>query len=93
MLPTVAKDARIMRYGYMSQWFGDFRIQATLVRVANLFLVDLIREREVRLDIRTYYAAQLLSLQNCPNRPMIFIAHCFGGLALAQASTRSSQDF
>lgn len=47
MLPSVAPNARIMRYGYQSQWFGDDAIQQTVTRVAERFLRALKRERKV----------------------------------------------
>lgn len=71
MLPFVVPNARIMRYGYESQWFGDDTVNT------------------VRLD-PSAIAEQLLEELNFerkefPSRPVIFIAHCFGGLVVLKA--------
>jgi hypothetical protein len=48
MLPAVAPNARIMRYGYESNWFGESAIQQNASRVANRLLRALKRERKVK---------------------------------------------
>ncbi|KAE9966187.1 hypothetical protein EG328_009103 [Venturia inaequalis] len=50
MLPATVPNARIMRYEYESQWFGDDTVDTEF-----------------------------------PYRPLIFIAHCFGGLIVLKA--------
>lgn len=55
MLPSVAPNARIMRYGYESGWFGDDAIRQKVSTVAKRFLVALKREREVSSSIPTEY--------------------------------------
>jgi len=47
LLPSVMKDARIMRYGYHSQWFGREALQQNASRVAPGLLDDLLRKRKV----------------------------------------------
>lgn len=47
MLPAVAPDARIMRYGYESQWFGQEAMQQSASTVAERLLRALKRKREV----------------------------------------------
>ena len=49
MLPAVVSDARIMRYGYESQWFGDdkrntVRLKASAVAQQLLHELKLKRE-------------------------------------------------
>lgn len=47
MLPKVLPQARIMRYGYASQWFGDDAIVVKTSTVAERLLRSLNRERRV----------------------------------------------
>jgi len=47
MLPAVAPNARIMRYGYESQWFGQEAMQQSASTVAERLLRALKRKREV----------------------------------------------
>ena len=47
MLPAVVPDARIMRYGYQSQWFGDEAISQKASTVAQRLLLSLKRTRKV----------------------------------------------
>ncbi|KAG9228858.1 hypothetical protein BJ875DRAFT_342435, partial [Amylocarpus encephaloides] len=70
MLPSVVPNARIMRYGYMSRWYGDEAICQKTSTVAQRLLMSLKRARKVPV------------LQS---RPLIFVAHCFGGLVILQA--------
>lgn len=46
MLPTVAPQARIMRYGYQSQWFGEGAMRQKVSAVAQRLLLALGMERE-----------------------------------------------
>lgn len=48
MLPTLAPNARIMRYGYESQWFGKEIMQQSVSTVAERLLEALHRTRKVR---------------------------------------------
>ncbi|KAF2126934.1 hypothetical protein P153DRAFT_265694, partial [Dothidotthia symphoricarpi CBS 119687] len=68
MLPAVAPCARIMRYGYHSQWFGAGAMRQKVSTVAQRMLLAL---RRRRVDF--------------PFRPLLFIAHCFGGLVVLKA--------
>ncbi|CAG8982702.1 hypothetical protein HYALB_00000983 [Hymenoscyphus albidus] len=65
MLPQAAPNARILRYGYESEWFGDNAISQKTTTVAKRFLLALKRARK-----------------EFPLRPLIIIAHCFGGLVV-----------
>ena len=47
MLPAVVTRARIMRYGYESQWFGDDAIRQKASTVAQRLLLSLERKRKV----------------------------------------------
>jgi hypothetical protein len=47
MLPAVAPNARIMRYGYQSQWFGEGAMRQKASMVAQRLLLALRRKREV----------------------------------------------
>lgn len=47
MLPAVAPNARVMRYGYESQWFGKEAMQQSASTVANRLLRALKRKRKV----------------------------------------------
>ena len=51
MLPAVAPDARIMRYGYESQWFGQEAMQQSVSTVAERLLRALKRERKVPMTV------------------------------------------
>jgi len=65
LLPSVMKDARIMRYGYHSQWFGRDALQQNASRVAPDLLDALKRKRTV---------IKLLSTTNWP-RVVELISH------------------
>ncbi|KAF2630605.1 hypothetical protein BU25DRAFT_243492 [Macroventuria anomochaeta] len=67
MLPAVAPQARIMRYGYQSQWFGEGAMRQKASTVAQRLLLALRRRRAY------------------PFRPLLFVAHCFGGLVVLKA--------
>lgn len=51
MLPNDIPNARIMRYGYMSQWFGKNAIKQSTSEVAKDFLINLRRWRKVHQHI------------------------------------------
>lgn len=48
MLPALAPNARIMRYGYQSHWFGEAAMRQNTSRVAQRLLSALKRERKVQ---------------------------------------------
>lgn len=48
MLPERFANARIMSFGYESQWFGENAVRTGLSSVANDFLADLQETRKVR---------------------------------------------
>ena len=54
MLPAAAPTARIMRYGYESQWFGDDTVETVRLKasnIASMLLSELNIEREVSSGI------------------------------------------
>jgi hypothetical protein len=57
MLPAVAPRARIMRYGYQSQWFGGGAMRQKASTVAQRLLLALRRRREVRVFSSTWMAS------------------------------------
>ncbi|RDW91519.1 hypothetical protein BP5796_02684 [Coleophoma crateriformis] len=50
MLPSIAPNARILRYGYESRWFGNDAIRQKASDVAKRFLIALRRERKALLE-------------------------------------------
>ncbi|MCJ1429508.1 hypothetical protein MMC29_007423, partial [Sticta canariensis] len=79
MLPAAIPNARIMRYGYESHWFGE-TIKLKASTVAQRLLQNLKRRR-----IEYVLATALIEAQEDSLRPLIFIAHCFGGLVVLKA--------
>jgi hypothetical protein len=61
MLPAVAPEARIMRYGYQSQWFGEGAMRQNSSTVAQRLLLALRRGRKVGGDV-LFLSNLLLSL-------------------------------
>jgi hypothetical protein len=64
MLPSVAPDARIMRYGYESQWFGDDRVDTVRLKastVAQLLLQELNFAREAGTPTPAPYLSMMLT--------------------------------
>jgi hypothetical protein len=55
MLPKVVPNARIMRYGYKSQWFGPNAIKQNSSRVAHRLLIALKRARKVKQRNSPHY--------------------------------------
>jgi len=70
MLPSAVPKARILRFGYMSKWFGDDSILQRVSRVASR-LLDALKFERLEPSFRP--------------RPLIFVAHCFGGLVVLKA--------
>jgi predicted alpha/beta hydrolase family esterase len=67
MLPAEFPAARIFRYGYPSDWFGEHAIKTRAATIAEGLLDEL-------NDVRVEHT----------DRPIIFIAHSFGGLVLVK---------
>jgi len=65
MLPAAFPAARILRYGYRSDWFGEAALDTRAATIAGSLLDELQSSRK-----------------DCSNRPLLFIAHSFGGLIL-----------
>jgi hypothetical protein len=88
MLPAVAPHALIMRYGYQSQWFGEGAMRQKASTVAQRLLLALKRKREVQAphEMHCIIANPSACVQEFPFRPLIFIAHCFGGLVVLKVS-------
>ncbi|KAK8142845.1 hypothetical protein G3M48_008093 [Beauveria asiatica] len=77
MLPNAVPTARIMRFGYKSTWYGTDKDDAKRTHVFDVAEM-LLKELEIcRLDT---------------TRPIIFIAHSYGGLVLMQALRRSFEN-
>ena len=51
MLPAAFQDARIMRYGYLSEWKGDGRVTTRVSLISKDLLPLIKRERKVTRDI------------------------------------------
>ena len=69
MLPAEFPTARIFRYGYPSDWFGEHAVKTRAATIAEGLLDEL-------NDIREEHT----------KRPIIFIAHSFGGLLLVKVN-------
>jgi predicted alpha/beta hydrolase family esterase len=82
MLPAAIPKARIMQYGYMSEWFGDETTRLKASNVAQQLLHEIRFARQVCAVVRSSAKAEADVFQEFPKRPMIFIAHCFGGLVV-----------
>ncbi|KAI0881544.1 uncharacterized protein GGS22DRAFT_192178 [Annulohypoxylon maeteangense] len=77
MLPAAVPNARIMRYGYKSNWYGANAIQQNVLRVGDRFLRSLSRKRED---------------SSCKKRPLLIGAHCFGGLVALAGVIQAERD-
>ena len=84
MLPKAVPNTRIMRYGYQSKWFGKEATQQRATSVAQMLLTALERERKVCLYATSLEPGWTLlnTFKEFPVRPLVFIAHCFGGLVV-----------
>ncbi|KAJ5679285.1 hypothetical protein N7462_007529 [Penicillium macrosclerotiorum] len=82
MLPSKFPSARIMTFGYESNWFGEDAVRIDLDSVADNLLEELIDARKVRKE-----------LIGCPDRPIVFIGHCFGGLVIQKVNPQFSRAY
>ncbi|RWA09422.1 hypothetical protein EKO27_g5687 [Xylaria grammica] len=82
MLPKAVPNARIMRFGYKSNWFGSRENEPQNTHPPKKTLVSQVADMLLR-DLE-YYRRGI-------TRPIIFIAHSYGGLVLIHA-LRSSFD-
>jgi hypothetical protein len=81
MLPSAIPNARILRYGYNSKWWGHEPIKSRVQDMAADLLHHLKNEAERAVSASFLIADQFNSFkQQHPQRPLIFICHCFGGL-------------
>ncbi|KAL6246170.1 hypothetical protein RBB50_007323 [Rhinocladiella similis] len=71
MLPAIVPNARIMRFGYKSKWMGDESEgpTRTSVRTISPRLLDALKRKR----------------KDCASRPLIIIAHSYGGLVVLKA--------
>ncbi|KAK0659165.1 hypothetical protein QBC41DRAFT_331647 [Cercophora samala] len=69
MLPADLPKARILYFGYQSAWFGPNAVRQTVNTAADQLLNALMGRLR----------------EKCPERPIIFVAHCFGGLIVQRA--------
>ncbi|KAI0170423.1 hypothetical protein BJ166DRAFT_195031 [Pestalotiopsis sp. NC0098] len=74
MLAKSVPEARIMRFGYTSIWFGKPEDEPKVTKVADV----------AQLLIQELHWHR----KKNPDRPIIFIAHSFGGLVLLRALRR-----
>jgi hypothetical protein len=72
MLPAAFPAARILRYGYRSDWFGEAGLNNRAATIAEGLLDELHTARK-----------------DASLRPLIFVAHSFGGLVLLKVSLSS----
>jgi hypothetical protein len=74
--------ARILRYGYMSQWFGPTAVRLDMSALAVRLLLSLRRDRKVWWAMLTVVIATADSIKGKEemHRPLMFIAHGMGGL-------------
>jgi hypothetical protein len=82
MLPYNVPTARILRYGYMSQWFGPTAVRLDMSALAVRLLLSLRRDRKVWWAMLTVVIATADSIKGKEemHRPLMFIAHGMGGL-------------
>ncbi|KAK4679477.1 hypothetical protein QC764_0035160 [Podospora pseudoanserina] len=69
MLPADLPKSRILFFGYQSAWYGPNAVRQTVNTAADQLLNALMGRLR----------------ENCPERPIIFVAHCFGGLIVQRA--------
>ncbi|KAK4171315.1 hypothetical protein QBC36DRAFT_199608, partial [Triangularia setosa] len=79
MLPKTLSNARILYFGYQSAWYGPNSVRQTVNRAADQLLNSLVSGQ-----LREPYS-NVCHTWNCPDHPIIFIAHCIGGFHVAHA--------
>ena len=80
MLPSAAEKSRIMRFGWASKWMGKDSIHQHSSKVADQLLDSLRTMRSVRNHYNSQVSLTDLMVKASPQRPMVFICHCFGGM-------------
>ena len=80
MLPSAAEKSRIMRFGWASKWMGKDSIHQHSSKVADQLLDSLRTMRSVRNHYNLQVFFTNLMVKTSPQRPMVFICHCFGGI-------------
>ncbi|GAW17430.1 hypothetical protein ANO14919_068870 [Xylariales sp. No.14919] len=83
MLPKAVPNARIMRFGYKSNWFGSRKNEPQNTHPPKKTLVSQVADMLLR-DLE-YYRRGI-------TRPIIFIAHSYGGLVLIHALRSSFEN-
>ncbi|KAI0413476.1 hypothetical protein F5X98DRAFT_390791 [Xylaria grammica] len=83
MLPKAVPNARIMRFGYKSNWFGSRKNEPQNTHPPKKTLVSQVADMLLR-DLE-YYRRGI-------TRPIIFIAHSYGGLVLIHAIRSSFEN-
>ena len=86
MLPHGLPCTRIMTYGYQSQWFGKDTVRRKASDIAKNLLIDLSVKRKVdTFPVKRFLPSlELTMVQSCGERPLIFIAHSFGGIVVVK---------
>ena len=95
MLPGALPSARIMRFGYRSAWFGPANVatKKTLVQdVAQMLLKGLENCRDASQPKSLGTLPLLTRIFKDPARPLLFVAHSFGGHVLMYALRRSFEN-
>ncbi|KAG9673202.1 hypothetical protein KCU87_g5168, partial [Aureobasidium melanogenum] len=87
MLPSIAPNARIMRYGYESAWCEPEVAGRQPSRIAP----EVIKQKTTQVAKR-FLLALRQARKGCQNRPLIIIAHCFGGLVTLKAILDARHD-
>ena len=53
MLPEAVPTARIMRYGYKAQWFGDEKVEAGVILISHV-ASDLLKELKIEREVYVF---------------------------------------
>ena len=80
MLPSAAGKSRIMRFGWASEWMGKDSIHQHSSKVADQLLDSLRTMRSVSNDYNLQVSFPNFMAKASPQRPMVFVCHCFGGM-------------
>ena len=95
MLPQKLPNARVMRFGYRSEWFGPQKVitkKTSVPDVAEFLLTELARLRDVSELEHIGMPPLLTKFFQVPDRPLLFVAHSFGGQIVMQALRRSFEN-